>query len=131
MERIKRNWHIYFILSACIVWAVWVNGCVKQEFRTNAYKTLAAGAAIYEAGYPAFIELHQRGLVTDAQKAAGKVFAIKYWAAYHAASDALIAYDAVDSAENKDRVRVALDEAVRCLSTLSTYIQPFLSKGVQ
>ena len=131
MERIKRNWHIYVAISTCIVWAIWANGCVKQEFKTNAYKTLAAGAAIYESGYPAFLELHRMGLVTDAQKEAGKVFAIKYWAAYHAASDALIAYDAVDSAENKDRVRVALDEAVRCLSTLSAYVQPFLSKGVK
>ena len=131
MERIKQNWHIYFILAVCIMWALWANGCVKQEFKTNAYKTLAAGAAIYESGYPAFLELHQRGLVTDAQKAAGKAIAIKYWGAYHVASDALIAYDAVDSAENKDRVRVALDEAVRCLSTLSAYVQPFLSKGVK
>ena len=131
MERIKRGWHIYLAISACVVWALVANGCVKQEFRTNAYKTLAAGAAIYESGYPAFLEFHQRGLVTDAQKAAGKAIAIKYWGAYHVASDALIAYDAVDSAENKDRVRVALDEAVRCLSTLSAYVQPFLSKGVK
>lgn len=100
-------------------------------FKTNAYKTLASGAAIYEAGYPAFLELHQKGLISDAVKANGKALAIKYWAAYHAATDALITYDAIGTAESEAKVKVALDEASRCLSNLSDYIQPFLSKGVK
>ena len=105
-----------------------VQSCATQGFKTNAYKTLAAGAAIYESGYPAFLELHQKGLISDAQKATGKELAIKYWAAYHAATDALIAYDAVDTAENQAKVKTALDEAARCLSNLSAYIQPFLRR---
>jgi len=103
-------------------------GCAHQEFRTNAYKTLAAGAAIYESGYPAFLELHQKGLISDAQKATGKELAIKYWAAYHGAVNALILYDTVQSTENEARVKATLQEAARFLSELSAYIQPFLRR---
>ena len=127
----KLNPSLAVTIGFMLLVAVLAQGCATQNFKTNAYKTLAAGAAIYESGYPAFLELHQKGLISDAQKVAGKELAIKYWAAYHAATDALIAYDAVDSAANQDRVRVALAEAVRCLSTLSAYVQPFLTKGVK
>jgi len=106
-------------------------GCAHQEFRTNAYKTLASGAAIYESGYPTFLELYRKGLISDAEKEDGKAWAIKYWGAYHLTVDALIAYDAVSSAENEARVGTAIEEAIRCLSGLSTYIQPFLSRRGQ
>ena len=120
------------ILAVAIGFALLVvvlaQGCATQNFKTNGYKTLAAGAAIYELGYPAFLELHQKGLISDAEKVRGKELATKYWGAYHAATGALIAYDAVDTAENQAKVKTALDEAARCLSNLSAYIQPFLRR---
>jgi len=103
--------------------------CATTEFRTNSYKTLASSAAVYESGYPAFLELHRMGLVTDAQKATGKALAIKYWAVYHAAADALIAYDAVSSADNAAKVGAAIAQVQPCLENLSAYIQPFLKGG--
>ena len=129
MKNLKPSWAVIMGLVFYVSISFLVQSCATQGFKTNAYKTLAAGAAIYESGYPAFLELHQHGLVSDAQKAFGKDLAVKYWAAYHAAVDALIAYDAMNSAENQARVKTALDEAIRCLSNLSAYIQPFLSKG--
>ena len=105
--------------------------CATQQFKTNSYKTLAASASIYESGYPAFLELYSMGIISFDTKERGRALAVKYWAAYHAASDALIAYDAVDSAENKDRVSTAISEAQKCLSSLSAYIQPFLVREVK
>ena len=96
--------------------------------RTGSYKALAAGAAIYESGYPAFLELHQKGLVSDAQKTAGRELAVKYWAAYHAASEALVALDTVQSAESKDRVTATMAAMSRALAALTQYIQPFIEK---
>ena len=128
MKKLKPSWAVIMGLVFYVSISFLVQSCATQGFKTNAYKTLAASAAIYESGYPAFLELHQKGLISDPQKTTGKELAIKYWAAYHAATDALIAYDAVENAENKDRVRLALDEAARCLSNLSAYIQPFLRR---
>jgi len=118
------------VLLLCLMLVLGLAGCAGT-FKTNAYKTLAASAAVYENGYPAFLELYQKGIITADQKAKGKELATKYWAAYHAAADALIAYDAVANTENKERVAVAIAEAQKGLANLSSYIQPFLSKEVK
>jgi len=117
-------------LAIVIFLIVALLGCSagKTDLRTGSYKALAAGAAIYESGYPAFLELHQKGLVSDAQKTAGRELAVKYWAAYHAASEALVALDTVQSAESKDRVTATMAAMSRALAALTQYIQPFIEK---
>lgn len=120
-----------FKFSVLFLVVLGLMACATSSFRTDAYKTLASGADIFESGYPAFLDLHRMGLITDAQKAAGKALAIKYWAVYHVAADALIAYDAVSSADNAAKVGAAIAQVQPCLENLSAYIQPFLSRGVK
>lgn len=97
-----------------------------SNFRAASYQTLDIAATGYEEGYPAFLELHKKGLISDADKEKGYDLAVKYWAAYHSAERALEAYDSFNSAENREKVNVAINEAIKCLNTLTKYIQPFL-----
>ena len=117
-------------LSMLVVLVLMLAACAGT-FKANSYKTLAASATIYEQGYPAFLELYNKGMVSFEVKEKGRALAVKYWAAYHAASNALIAYDAVDSAENKDKAAAAILEAQKFLTELTAYIQPFLVREVK
>jgi uncharacterized lipoprotein YehR (DUF1307 family) len=121
MKRNIKAISIVFMLVFCMA----LVACDKT-FTTNAYKTLSASATIYEQGYPAFLEAHEKGLVTDAQKAQGKELATKYWGAYHMAVEALIVYNEVSTAENKDKVSVALIQMSKSIADFSTYITPFI-----
>lgn len=123
----KRKLAIFMLLAMVLA----LSACAAGQFRANSYKTLAASATVYEQGYPAFLELYQKGLISFEVKEKGRALAIKYWAAYHAASDALIAYDTVSSVENKDRAVAALVETAKFLSELTAYIQPFLVREVK
>lgn len=112
---------LFLILVVCMIYAV---AC--REFTVNAYKTLSAGATIYEQLYPAFLEAHQKGLITDDQRQRGHDLAVKYWAAYHLAADALVVYNETNTAENKDKVNVAIGEAVKYLTDMEAYIRPLI-----
>ncbi|MFA5391836.1 MAG: hypothetical protein WC331_10505 [Candidatus Omnitrophota bacterium] len=120
-----------FAVLALLAMVLMLAACAAGQFRTNSYKTLAGSATIYESGYPAFLDLYNKGIISFETKEKGRALAIKYWAAYHAAANALIAYDAVDSAENKDRVTIAIFEAQKFLTELTAYIQPFLVREVK
>ena len=123
----KRRLAVFVLLTMVLMLAA----CAAGTFKTNSYKTLAASATIYEQGYPAFLDLYNKGIISFETKEKGRALAIKYWAAYHAATNALIAYDAVDSAENKDRVTAAVLESQKFLAELTAYIQPFLVREVK
>lgn len=122
----KRKFTVFVLLTMVLMLAA-----CAGTFKGNSYKTLAASATIYEQGYSAFLDLYNKGIISFETKEKGRALAVKYWAAYHAATNALIAYDAVDSAENKDRVTTALLESQKFLTELTAYIQPFLVREVK
>jgi hypothetical protein len=120
MKRLIRFNVLLIVLLLCLI------ACAHSNFQETAYKALASSASVYENGYPAFLELHKQGIVSDAQKAKGRDLAVKYWAAYHAAQEALEAYTNYQSADNIDTVNVAVNEMNKLLIDLTKYIEPFL-----
>ena len=122
----KRKLALFVVMAMVLALAA-----CAGTFRGNAYQTLAGSASLYESGYPAFLELYNKGVISYEVKEKGRAIAVKYWAAYHAASKALIAYEEVASAENEARVQVVLLEASKFLTELTAYIQPFLVREVK
>lgn len=114
------------ILMALILAMVFAACASTEQFRTNTYRTLAVSADIYESGYPAFLDLHRQGIVSDEVKEQGREIALKYWAAYHAAVEAFEAWETIRTSETQERVNVALQEVSVLLAELTRYIQPFL-----
>lgn len=106
-----------------------MQACASKNFATQAGKTLSVGADIYESGYPAFLELHKKGLISDRDKAKGYDLAVKYWAAYHMAQEALEGYVTIQNEENKAKLQTALNESIKWLTNLTEYINPFITGG--
>ena len=124
MERVKPILIAALMFMALVVVIAGSQGCSK-----TAYRTVSASADFYEAAYPAFVEAHKKGLISDADAQKGRDLAVKYWAAYHTTVEMGIAYKAVDSKENADRLQEALIQAQAALSALIEYIIPLLPKG--
>lgn len=101
-------------------------GCAT--FTANSYKALSAAAVTYDTTMKSAADLYKQGKVTDEQKAKIVEIGNYYWAAYHVAVDALAAYEATSSAEDKDRVTVALSRMSAFLAQLVEYVTPFLDK---
>ena len=95
----------------------------------TAFKAVSASADLYEGAYPAFVDAHNKGLVNEADYQKGKSLAEKYWAAYHMAVEAGIAYKTVETKDAADRLQEALVQSQAALSAMIEYIVPLLPKG--
>lgn len=118
---------IAFLLMIGVISAFY--GCATSDPKVIAYQTLRINANIYEAGYPAFVDLWKQGLISDETMNKGEEFATKYWAAYHMAQKALAAWYDVDNVASEQKVNEAIKQLQMAFDDLEQYIEPFIEKG--
>ena len=119
------------VLALCLLCA-FLMACAttqNQTIITDSYKALAASATVYEGAYPAFLDLCNKGILSVDVKAQGRNLAVKYWAAYHVAADALVAYDKIQDAAGLAKVNASIAAVSQALADLNAYVQPLIVKG--
>lgn len=115
-------------IVAVLVLSLVLVGCSALTFKRDTYRSLVISANVYEAGMASLADLHAKGLVTDEQVAKVMPIAEGYWAAYHAAVEALEGYAEVDMVpeEGKAKIQKALEELAKFCGDLIAILNPIL-----
>ncbi len=92
----------------------------------NSSRTLSVASIAYEVSMKSANELYKQGKITEEEKVKILEIANPYYVAYHTASDALVAYMAVESEENEEKLSLAMVEFSKVLGNFMAYVQPLL-----
>lgn len=103
---------------------------MSEEDRTVSYvyRTLKSAATMYEMVMPAIADARERGLINEDDVVTIYSLAYQYWAAYHAATDALFVYEKGRTQEGFDKLTTTVSEMTLALDRLTDYARPFLAK---
>lgn len=112
MEVLKRS-----IIILCIMGLA---GCATASFTKNTYDTLATAAETYRAAMGSASDLYSKGLINDEQKEKIIEYGEDFWLAWHAARDALEAYQ---DTQDKAGVYQSLAMVSKALGSVLEYVQ--------
>jgi len=130
MKKLIKNWPLWAAIAfAVIVCLAMGQGCATDNYMRNAYRGLSTAATTYETSMAAIADMHKRGIISDEKKDKTIEIGEKYWAAYHAAVDALAAYEKTKRVEDKEKVDKAIEEVSALLADFAFYAEPFLKGG--
>jgi len=132
MKRIQKGWLPWIVVTALVMMSA-LSGCAtlqthEDRIISTSYKTLIVGANAYEVGMPSLIELWGKGLISNETYEEIKDMALMYWSAYHTAAAILEAFAVTMSAEDEERLYIALAETAKCLADLIEYMNPILQE---
>jgi len=130
MKRVKKGWSPWIIVIGLMMMLA-LSGCAtlqthEDRIISTTYKTLIVGANAYEVGMESLGELYDKGLISEEFWWDARKIALSYWSAYHSAAEILEAFVVTMSAEDEERLYVALAETAKCLADLIEYINPIL-----
>ncbi len=120
---------ILFILLIFLTACAASSGSKTEDFITTTYKILESSALIYSNAMSMSAILLTEGTINQHHKEDILRIGNKFWAAYQACTDALIAYRKISSAEHADKINIALSEVSKFVGELSEYIRPYIAKG--
>ena len=116
------------IVAILVVMAFLMAGCAS--FSKNAYRTLSTSAVTYDASMKTLADLYKQGVIGPEEKATAIEMGTVFWAAYHTAVDALIAYEKTAGTAGGEKAEAALIEFQGVLVSFLNYARPLLLKGV-
>ena len=99
---------------------------LQTPFAKEAYKLLAAEVEIYNAAWLSFKDLHEAGIVSDADFEKGRDLARKFYKKYTRAVDLVLAYE--KGTMNQGEAKSAVDLALSANKILQEYLKPKLPK---
>jgi len=114
-------------IMVILVLALGMSAYQCQDFEKNTYRALLIMGHSYDAGMRSIAELYEQGFVDNEQLDTILAIADKYYVAYHIAVEALEGYSNTRKAEDKDRLRVALEEVLELFSDLAEIINPIIT----
>jgi len=91
-------------------------------FKENTYKSLYSAGVTYDVAMKTAVDLKGEGKISDAQWVVVMAVANDYYVAYHVAVDAFETYIKTDTAEDKDKLAVALADVAGKLSKIVDYV---------
>lgn len=113
------------LILVLIVVAFMVAACAGN-FGVTAKNTLLTTQEAYVAGWGAFVDLHDQGVVNDEDFRKGYKLATVYYDAWMEASYAVEAYLDAPTGKNKQVAEYALNRASAALSRVLGYINEFI-----
>jgi hypothetical protein len=99
---------------------------LQTPFAKEAYKILAAEVEIYNAAWLSFKDLHETGIVSDADFDEGKGLARKFYKQYTRAVDLVLAYE--KGTVTQGEAKSAVDLALSANKILQEYLKPKIPK---
>jgi len=99
-------------------------GC--SGFLSNTYKTMYTVGIAYDAGMRSIGDLYSKGKLTKDQLDQVLAIASKVKKAYSTGVATLSAYETVDSSENQDKLKVAIDELTKLWGDLKSLLILFI-----
>jgi hypothetical protein len=99
---------------------------LQTPFGKEAYKLLAGEVEIYNAAWLSFKDLHEAGIVSDADFEKGRDLARKFYKNFTRAVDLVLAYEKGNM--NQGEAKSAVDLALSANKVLQEYLKPMLPK---
>ncbi len=99
---------------------------LQTPFAKEAYKLLATEVEIYNAAWLSFKDLHETGIVSDADFDEGKGLARKFYKQYVRAVDLVLAYE--KGTVTQGEAKSAVDLALSANKILQEYLKPKIPK---
>jgi len=121
------NRKLYVILVVLLL--ALAAGCATANFKRDAYRTLGAAGATYDAAMKSLADLYDKGVIGNAEKTKAIEYGGYFWAAYHTAADAMVVYMETENAADEARVTKAMAMLSQALSRFMDVVQPMLAKG--
>ena len=103
------------ISLAFVLSVIMLTGCAgiqngsSSSFGTVAYNALLISKEAYVHNFENFDAMHEQGLITDEAYERGYEYAVKYYNAWMAAMDAVIAYEKMQDLPSKEKAKALLN----------------------